>query len=158
MKNLICAALVALAVLAGIGGLTTAAAADIDVSCRSGYYFNTSTLTCVQKVQVTIASQDARASGGPQYGPVNPANCAAASREMDRSAALCRSYDARRAYDASTGTVVNGKLLNECAKCCRQLREGMNRWALCHAAGFAPRPDYVSARRSSDLMNCPMTY
>lgn len=128
-------------------------------SCKGGYYFNEDTLTCVKQVRAKIGAQDLSAMGGAQWGPVNAQNCASASAEMDRSAAQCRSYDARQgAYDAILGMVVDGKLLEECSKCCRQLREGMNRWKLCHQAGFAPPPDTASARRSATAMNCPETY
>lgn len=128
-------------------------------SCKSGFYFDTQSLACVKQVRLQIGSQDVRAAAGPQWGPVNAANCAAASREMDRSMALCRSYDARKgAYDANLGRVVDGKLVEECGKCCRQLREGMRRWAACFAKGLAPQPDYTTARRSAAALNCPETY
>ena len=158
MRHYILSARAVVTFIFGINGVSTGSA-EASQSCRVGYYFNTERLECVKKVKVKIKGQDNAARGGPQWGPVSPSNCAQASREMDRSAALCRSYDARKgAYDVDLGRIVDGKLLKECAKCCRQLREGMNRWAACYSARLAPRPNYAAARRSSEAMNCPEAY
>lgn len=127
-------------------------------SCKKGMYFNAQLMECVAKVRVTISNQDAAANDGPQWGPPNAVNCQRASDEMDRSAALCRKYDGLVAYDAKLGVIVNGKTFEQCAKCCRQLREGMARWQQCFALGLAPRPDYATARRSAERMNCGFTY
>lgn len=127
-------------------------------SCKNGYYFDTGKSTCVKKVKITIKAQDAAASGGPQWGPPNRANCNAASREMDQSAALCRSYDGLKAYDAKLGIIVKGKVLEQCAKCCRQLREGMARWKLCYKKGLAPRPDFATANKSAKKLNCSFRF
>lgn len=99
--------------------------------------------SCTAKVLGTIGAQDQAATGGPQWGPVNRANCAAASREMDQSAAQCASYDAR-----------GGKNLSQCAACCRQLREGVNRWQQCAAAGFAPAVQWVAVRVAKTRLQC----
>ncbi len=136
------------------GGIAKAGAQ----SCKSGYYFSEAKASCIKRVHVTLKNQDTNAAGGPQWGPPNKRNCAAASSEMDRSAALCRSYDARRTYNALTGEVTNGKVFQECAKCCRQLREGMARWKLCSQKNLAPRPDFATANRSAAAMNCPFRF
>ena len=158
MRHILFVALAAFGLaLFGNIGLATGPA-EAGASCKKGYYFDASSLSCKMKVKINIKQQDRAVAGAPQWGPPNRTNCAKASNEMDRSAARCRNLDAKRAYDAVLRMVVNGKLLKECATCCRQLREGMNRWKQCHELGLAPRPDYATARRSATLMNCNFTY
>lgn len=112
-------------------------------SCKSGYYYDKSRKACVKRVKQRSDQQDAAASGGPQWGPPSKAACAQASREMDDSMALCRRYDKG-----------DGKDLEECAKCCRQLREGANRWQVCHRLGFAPEVDWTSINASKERLGC----
>jgi hypothetical protein len=156
MNKLIAAAILFFSLFVAFGGVVSPALAG--QSCKKGAYFDASLMECVMKVRVTISAQDAKANGGPQWGPPNAVNCARASDEMDRSAALCRKYDGLVSYDAKRGVVINGKTFEQCAKCCRQLREGMARWQQCFALGLAPRPDYATARRSAERMNCGYTY
>ena len=157
MKHLMFLATLVLAVAGHAFVVAPAAAAG--QSCQTGHYFDTVSLACVKKVQLTIRAQDRAAASGPRWGLVNSRNCAQASREMDRSAAKCRRMDAQRGvYDAALGRIIDGKMLEQCARCCRQLREGMNRWRVCHANGYAPPPDYRTARRSAERMNCSFTY
>ena len=127
--------------------------------CPDGAYYSVTQEACVVKTRVEMGRQDQAAMSGPQWGPVSPANCAAASREMDQMAAKCRRLDAQQAVsDALLGQVVDGKTLEQCAFCCRNLREGMNRWHLCHQAGLAPPPDVSTANRSAERMNCSFRY
>lgn len=99
--------------------------------------------SCPAQVGSAIAGQDAAAAGGPQWGPVNAANCAAASREMDQSAARCRSYDA-----------AGGKHIEQCAACCRQLREGVNRQNACAAVGLAPPVNWSAVSTAKARLDC----
>lgn len=112
-------------------------------SCKSGYYYSRAKKACVKRVKQTVAKQDANAAGGPQWGPPNKENCAAASSEMDSSMALCRGYD-----------IGTGKSDEQCAKCCRQLREGTRRWQQCHSKGFAPAVDWATINRSKERLGC----
>lgn len=127
--------------------------------CPDGAYLNLEVGQCQIKTKIEVGKQDKRSAAGPQWGPVNPTNCAKASREMDQMAAKCRRMDAQEAVsDFLLGKLVDGKTLEQCAFCCRNLREGMNRWRLCHKAGLAPPPDYATANRSSERMNCGFIY
>lgn len=87
--------------------------------------------SCRTDVQRQVGDQDRAVRGGPQWGPVSYAACQIASREQEGNERRCRSYDVRSA---------SGKSREECAKCCRQVREDFARWQQCHQAGFAPSP------------------
>jgi hypothetical protein len=117
--------------------------AEAGQSCKKGYSFSYTTDECVKDVQRRGQNQDTAASRGPQWGPVNETNCNEASDEMDTSMSLCRSYDIRA-----------GKSNEQCAKCCRQLREGARRWKACHSAGFAPAVDWHTINASKKRLGC----
>lgn len=112
-----------------LGILALANSAEAGQSCRKGHRYDLAQKTCVEIVKRKAQQQDDAVRGGPQWGPVSASACAQASREQEGNARRCRAYDVLGA---------NGKEMAECAKCCRQLREDMNRWRQCAAAGYAP--------------------
>jgi hypothetical protein len=141
MRNFILAAVAALiTAFLGFGNV-----AEAGQSCKKGYRYDLSREICVQIVKRKIGQQDDATRGGPQWGPVSATACAQASREQEGNARRCRAYDARGA---------NGKELAECAKCCRQLREDMNRWRQCAAAGLAPPFSAAKAAEWKRQLDC----
>jgi hypothetical protein len=112
-----------------LGILALDNSAEAGQSCRKGFVYDLAQASCVVIVKRKAHEQDDAARGGPQWGPVSASSCAKASREQEGNARRCRAYDVLGA---------NGKEMAECAKCCRQLREDMNRWRQCAAAGYAP--------------------
>jgi hypothetical protein len=91
-------------------------------------------------VEQSIRAQDRAVSGGPQFVIRTVADCDRASSEMDESMARCRAIDTKSTKD--------------CARCCRQLREGAARWTECRRLGWAPSVDWATIQASQERLAC----
>ncbi len=137
--------IVVAAIAACIFILSSTASVMAGVSCKKNYIYDG--VNCVKRVQQEIASQDSAAADGPQWPGPTRESCNRASKQQEGNARRCRSYDYQEAKAEG-----DGKTLEQCAKCCRQLREDMRRWKQCAAAGFAPPfPSRLASKWKKEL-------
>ena len=118
--------------------------ANAGQNCVKGYVYSLVTKDCIKAVNDEEDRQDSSASGGLQWSGVSKSSCNQASKEMDGMMAQCRKYDKNQ----------GGKSVEQCGKCCRQLREYSRRWQKCHNKGFAPPVAYATIRGSIQRLGC----